>query len=174
MPQTLNATSFSWSLAATANSITPPSFNSVVGALTYAKSQGYSSGAGASQMDRLFAAQRTITASGTDDLDLTGTALQDILNQNLALARVKLIAVYAATGNTNNVVIGAAAATQFVGPFGANTHTIAVQPGGSFLIVTPTAAGWPVVAATSDLLRITNGGAGTSVTYDIIVGGSST
>jgi hypothetical protein len=174
MPQTLDSTIFGWSLSATANSITPPTFNKVVGALSYAKSQGYTSGAGASQMDRLFASQRTIAASGTDDLDLTGTALQDILNQNLALARVKLIAVYAATGNTNNVVVGAAAATQFVGPFGANTHTLAVPPGGSLIILSPTAAGWPVVAATSDLLRVANSGAGTSVTYDVIIGGSST
>lgn len=174
MPQTLDSTTFGWSLAATANSITPPSFNKIVGALSYAKSQGYSSGAGASQIDRLFAAQRTIAISGTDDLDLTGTTLQDILNQNLALVRVKLIAVYAATGNTNNVVVGAAAATQFVGPFGAATHTIAVQPGGSFIVLSPTAAGWPVAAGSTDLLRVANGGAGTTVTYDIIIGGSST
>lgn len=174
MAQTLDSTVIGWSVAATANAITPPSFNRITGALAYAKSQGYATGAGASQMDRLFAAQRTIAASGTDDLDLTGTALQDILGQNLALARVKLIAVYAATGNTNNVVVGAAASNQFVGPFGAATHTLAVQPGGSLLLLSPTAAGWPVTAATADLLRIANSGAGTSVTYDVIIGGSST
>jgi hypothetical protein len=174
MTQTLDATTISWSVGATANAVTPPSFNRIVGALAYAKSQGYSTGAGASQMDRLFAAQRTITASGTDDLDLSGTALQDILGQNLALVRVKLIAVYAATGNTNNVVVGAAASNQFIGPFGAATHTLALPPGGSLLVVSPTAAGWAVTAGTGDLFRVANGGASTSVTYDVIIGGSST
>lgn len=174
MTQTLDSTLISWSIGATANAITPPSFNRITGALAYAKSQGFSTGAGANQMDRMFAAQRTITASGTDDLDLTGTALQDILGQNLALVRVKLIAVYAAAANTNNVVVGAAASNPFVGPFGAGTHTVSVQPGGSLLMLSPSAAGWLVTATTADLLRIANGGAGTSVTYDVIVGGSST
>jgi hypothetical protein len=172
MPQTLDATLVSFSISATANN--PLDFNKVVGALAYAKSLGFSTGAGASQMDRLLADQRTIIASGTDDLDLTGTALQDILGANLALARVKLIAIYAASTNTNNVVLGAAASNQFVGPFGAATHTIAVPPGGAFLIVAPTAAGWPVTAGTGDLFRVANGGAGTSVVYDALIGGSST
>jgi hypothetical protein len=174
MGQTLDATTIALALNATANSSAPPSFNKVVGALSYAKSLGFSTGAGASQMDRLFAAQRVIAASGTDDLDLNGTALQDVLNQNLALVRVKLIAVFAASSNTNNVVVGAAASNQFVGPFGAATHTLSIPPGGAFMIVSPTAAGWAVTAATADLLRVANGGAGTPVTYDVIIGGSST
>lgn len=174
MPQTLDATTVALNISASAKSVTPPSFNSVLGALTYAKTQGFATGAGASQIDRLFAAQRVIAPSGTDDLDLTGTTLQDILNQNLALVRVKLIVIFAASTNVNNVVIGAAAANQFVGPFGAATHTIALPPQGLFVVMAPTAAGWPVTATTADLLRITNGGAGTSVTYDALIGGSST
>jgi hypothetical protein len=172
MPQTLDSTLVSLSVLATGNNSLD--FNKIVAALSYPKSQGFSSGAGASQMDRLMADQRVIAPSGTDDLDLTGTALQDIMNANLALARVKLIVVYAASANTNNVVIGAAASNQFVGPFGAATHTIALPPGGLFVVMAPTATGWPVTAATADLLRIANSGAGTSVTYDVIIGGSST
>lgn len=172
MPQTLDSTIVAVTLGATANNTYD--FNKAVAALSYGKTLGFATGAAASQMDRLFADQRTIAISGTDDLDLNGTALQDVLGQNLALARVKLIWVFAAGANVNNVVIGAAAANQFVGPFGAATHTIAVPPGGGALLVTPTAAGWPVTAATADLFRIANGGAGTSVLYDVIIGGSST
>lgn len=172
MPQTLDSATVSFNVLASATN--PFTLNSAATVLNYAKSLGFTSGAAASQMDRLLAAQRTILASGTDDLDLTGTALQDILGTNLALVRVKLIAVYANAGNTNNVVIGNAASNQFQGPFGAVTHTIAIPPGGSFLIVSPTAAGWPVTAATADLLRVANGGAGTPVTYDVLIGGSST
>jgi hypothetical protein len=172
MAQTLDSTSIAFSVGATANN--QFDLNKATAPLTYAKSFGWTTGAGASQADRAFADTRTIAPSGTDDLDLTGTALQDILNVNLALVRVKLIAVFAYSANTNNVVIGAAAATQFVGPFGANTHTIAIPPGGVFMVSAPTAAGWTVGAGASDLLRVANSGAGTSVTYDIIILGSST
>ena len=142
MPQTLDSVGISFSLAATGNN--QLDLNRIQAALTYAKSFGWVTGAGANQVDRAFADTRTIAASGTDDLDLTGTSLQDIMSVNLALARVKLISVYAYSTNTNNVVIGAAAATQFVGPFGANTHTIALPPNGLFLVTAPTAAGWAV------------------------------
>lgn len=172
MPQTLDSVAVGFSVAATANN--QLDLNLIQTSLAYAKAFGWTNGAAINQVDRAFADQRTIAASGTDDLDLTGTALQDIMGVNLALARVKLIAVYAAAGNTNNVVIGAAAATQFVGPFGAATHTLALPPNGSLLITAPTAAGWAVGAGASDLLRIANSGAGTSVTYDIVILGSST
>ena len=172
MAQTLDSIALSWSVAATANN--PADFTIAKAALSYAKSFGWTTGAAINQADRCFADQRTIAASSTDDLDLTGTALQDILGANLALARVKLIGVYAAAANTNNVVIGNAASNQFQGPVGAVTHTLSIPPNGSVLLVAPTAAGWVVTAGTGDLLRIANSGAGTSVTYDIVILGSST
>jgi hypothetical protein len=171
MPQTLDSTIFSFSVAATGNN--QFDLNRATAPLTYAKSFGWTTGAGASQVDRAFADTRTIAASGTDDLDLTGTALQDILGANLALVRVKLIAIFAYSANTNNVVIGNAAATPFLGPFGAATHTVTLPPGGMFMVSAPTAAGWTVGAGASDLLRVANSGAGTSVTYDVVILGSS-
>lgn len=172
MAQTLDSTLISMAVAATANN--PFDFNKAVASLSYSKSAGFTTGAGASQMDRMFADQRTIIASGTDDLDLNGTALQDILGANLALVRVKLIVVYAAAANTNNVVIGNAASNQFIGPFGAATHTITLPPGGLYMAMAPSAAGWAVTAGTGDLFRIANSGAGSSVVYDVLIGGSST
>lgn len=133
----------------------------------------FTDGAGANQVNRIFSDQRTLGASATEDLDLAGV-LTDAFGAVITLARVKAILVKAAAGNTNNVVVGAAAATQFVGFFGAATHTVAIQPGGAFLIVTPTAAGWPVTAGSTDFLRIANGGAGTPITYDILILGSNT
>jgi len=136
--------------------------------------QSFEDGVGAGQVNQAWGDTRTIAASGTDDLDLNGAALTNAFGVAIAFVRVKAIAVKAASGNANNVIVGGAAATQFVGPFGAATHTIAIAPGGAFLIVNPTAAGWTVGAGASDLLRIANGGAGTPVTYDIaILGGLS-
>lgn len=132
----------------------------------------WTDGVGAGQADLVWGDTRTVTASANDDLDLAG-ALVGALGTTLTFARIKLIVVTADPGNTNNVVIGGAASAQFVGPFGAATHTHAVKPGGFYATAAPSATGWPVTATTADLLRIANGGAGTSVIYSILLVGAS-
>lgn len=132
----------------------------------------WTDGTGSGQADMIWSDTRTIAASGTDDLDLAGS-LVGALGTTLTFARIKLIAISADAGNTNNVVVGAAASAQFVGPFGASTHTHAIKPGGMYATAAPGATGWPVTATTADLLRIANSGAGTSVTYSILLVGAS-
>jgi hypothetical protein len=129
-------------------------------------------GAGANQLQILFSDQRTIAPSGTDDLDLNGATLLDPFGNALAFTKVKAVLVFAAAANTNNVIIGNAAATQFVGWFGAATHTISLPPGGFCLIGRTDATGWACAGGATDLLRLTNSAAGTSVTYDILVLGA--
>lgn len=129
-------------------------------------------GVGVDQADRLFTDQRTINASSNDDLDLAAV-LTDAFGQTITFARIKAILVVAAAGNTNDVVIGAAAANAFVGPFGASTHTVRVRPGGMALLACKDATGWAVTAGTGDILRIANSAGGTSVTYDIVLIGAS-
>jgi hypothetical protein len=128
-------------------------------------------GTGENQADRVFSDTRTLAASANEDLDLAGTLLNPI-GGAAAFAKIKAIIVRAAKANTNNVVVGNAASNGFVGPFGAAAHTVAVPPGGVFMITAPK-AGWAVTGGTGDLLRVANSGAGTSVTYDIIVVGTS-
>jgi hypothetical protein len=140
--------------------------------LSFVRSIALDSGTGANQADRLFSDTRTIAASGTDDLDLAGS-LVDAFGATLTFVKVKAIAVFAYAANTNNVVLGNAAANQFQGPFGAVTHTIAVAPGGLFVTGRGDATGWPVTAGTGDLFRVANGGAGTTVTYDVVILGTS-
>jgi hypothetical protein len=130
------------------------------------------SGTGASQADKLFADTRTLAASASEDLDLAGS-LVDAFGATITFVKVKGIFVTAAAANTNNVIIGGASATQFVGPFGSATHTIAVAPGGGFMICRPDATGWAVGAGSTDLLKIANSSSGTSVTYDIVIIGTS-
>jgi hypothetical protein len=141
-------------------------------ALAFTRSLALVNGVGAGQADKVFDDIRTLTASANEDLDLSGV-LVDAFGATISFARIKGLFVAADAGNTNTVVIGGAAATQWVGPFGAATHTIAVRPGGFFCAAASDATGWPVVNAASDLLRVTNGGAGTSVTYSIILIGAS-
>src|SRR5262245_29934480 len=141
-------------------------------ALAFTRSLSLTSGVGAGQADKVFDDIRTITASGNDDLDLAGV-LVDAFGATVTFVKVKGIFVAADAGNTNNVVVGNAAATQFVGPFGAATHTVAIPPGGWFGICRSDVTGWAVGAGASDLLRIANSGAGTSVTYSIVILGTS-
>lgn len=129
-------------------------------------------GTGANQADRIYSDQNTLGASATVDLDLAGT-LTDAFGATVTFARIKFIMVTAAAGNTNNVVIGAAATNQFVNWVGAGTHTVAVRPGGVFCIGATDATAYAVTAGTGDLLRIANSAAGSSVTYDIVIVGCS-
>lgn len=131
-------------------------------------------GTGAGQADLLFSDTRTIAASGNDDLDLAGV-LTGAFGATLTFARVKAIMVVASAANTNDVIVGGAGTNAIVSFFGATTHTLRVRPGGALLLSCgdADATGYAVVAATGDLLRISNSGAGTSVTYDVIVIGAS-
>jgi hypothetical protein len=130
------------------------------------------SGTGTGLADVVWGDTRTLAASATEDLDLAGV-LTGALGGTVTFARVKFILVTADPGNTNNVVVGNATTNGFVGPFGAGTHTVAVQPGGMYMAVAPGATGWPVTAGTADLLKVANSAAGSSVTYSILLVGAS-
>ena len=128
-------------------------------------------GTGANQADKQFADYRTIAASGTDVLDLAGT-LTDPLGATLTFVKVKAILVIADAANTNDVLISPGATNPFNGPFTGTTPAVAVRPGGVTLFALP-GAGWTVTASTGDLLKIANGGAGTSVGYTVVIIGTS-
>ena len=125
----------------------------------------------AGQADRIWADTRTVVPATPDDLDLAGSLL-DALGGPATFARIKGLVIAAAPGNTNNVVVGAAAANPWVGLLGA-THTLTLRPGAVVALMAGTAdlTAYPVVAGTGDTLRIANSGAGTNVVYDVAVVG---
>ena len=133
------------------------------------------SGTAAGQADRIFSDTRTLAASANEDLDLAGGGLTDAFGAALTFVKVKGMLIVAAAGNTNNVIVGGAASAQFLTWVGAGTHTVTVRPGGVLLLACGDADlnAYGVTATTGDLLRIANSSSGTSVTYDIIVWGTS-
>lgn len=141
-------------------------------AVDYLKALNFGDGAGAGAVNLLFHDQRTLAASGTENLDLAGT-LADKFGATLTFARIKAVLVVAATGNTNNVNVTQPAANG-VPVFLAAGDGVGVRPGGMFLWVAPDAAGAVVTAGTGDLLTVTNSAAGTSVTYDVLILGAAT
>jgi len=136
------------------------------------KSLALATGTGANQADLVFSDTRTLGASANEDLDLAGV-LTDPFGIVMTFARIKMMYFFAAAANTNNVEIGGAAATQFVNWVNAAADVIILRPGGVFLLTAPDATAYAVGAGASDFLRVTNGAAGTSVTYDIVLIGAS-
>jgi hypothetical protein len=135
--------------------------------LTKSYVDSFANGTGANQAQEMFSDSRTITGSGTDNLDLSGTLL-DPLNVTVAFTGVKAI-VFRNTG-TVQIRVGKKVTNGFAGPFdqtaGALGHI--VEPGGTYFVSNPSAAGWAVVAATGDQLSVENLSA-SAAAYDVIL-----
>ena len=112
-------------------------------------------GTAAYQANAIYVDAFTLAGSGTTNIDLAGS-LTDPLNQALVFSAVKALLIEADPANTTDLVVGNGA-NPFVGPFGAGAQTLTVKPGGCIMLVNPSAAGWPVVAGTGDILQIANG-----------------
>lgn len=139
--------------------------------LNYSKSYTLTNGTGADQANNIWTDTRTITASGTDDIDLAGS-LTNAFGTTLTFTKIKGIIVSAAAANTNNVLVGGDATAALVNWVGNATDIITVQPGGTFAIYTPSSTGYAVTATTGDILQIANSAGSTSVTYDIVIIGT--
>lgn len=130
----------------------------------------FTDGTTAGKADRIFADTRTLAASGTENLDLAGV-LTDAYGAVITFATIKAIVIKAASGNTNDVQL-TRPASNGVPLFLAASDGLSVKPGGIFAWGC-TGTGITVTAATGDILTITNSAAGTGVTYDILIIGTS-
>ncbi|WP_369778838.1 hypothetical protein [Streptomyces sp. R33] len=130
------------------------------------------SGTGAGKADLRFADTRTLAASATEDIDLAGS-LVDIYGATLTFAKIKAIVISAAAANTNNVVVGAGT-NPWITALNA-TGTITLRPGAGLALFAGAADAttYAVTAGTGDILKIANSAGSTSVTYDIVIIGSS-
>jgi hypothetical protein len=137
------------------------------------KSMSLASGTGAGKADRIFSDRRTLAASASESLDLAGVLL-DVFGATITFARIKGLIIAAAAGNTNDVVVGAAASTPWATLLGA-THTLTLRPGAFVAVGTGVAdaVGYAVTASTGDLLKVANSGGTTGVTYDVHIIGAS-
>lgn len=129
-------------------------------------------GAGANQVDRVFTDTRTLAPSATEDLDLAGVLL-DAFGAAITFAKIKAVCIKAAAGNTNAVRV-TRPAVNGLPLFLAAGDGEDIPPGGFTAKGAPGAAGWATVTpGTGDLITIANSGAGTPVTYDIVILGTS-
>ena len=129
-------------------------------------------GTGADQADVMWHDQRTLAASTSEDVDLSGV-LTDSFGTVVALARVKAIIVSAATANGGLIQVGGASATQFINWVANASDVVQVRAGGFMLLVAPDATAYAVTAGTGDLLKVANTDGVASGTYDIYIIGAS-
>lgn len=120
--------------------------------------------------DRVFTDTRTLAASATENLDLAGV-LTDAFGVVITFVTIKVVIIKAAAGNTNDVQVTRPASNGVL-LFMAAGDGIALKPGMS-LAVAVSGTGIAVTAATGDILTVTNSAAGTSVSYDVIIIGTS-
>lgn len=141
---------------------------------TFAKRKrlALATGTSADQADLVFSDTRTLAASTSEGLDLAGV-LSDAFGASLTFVEVVGILIVAADGNTNDVLVGGAASNAFAAPFGDATDKLRVKPGGFAFLAAPGNPAYAVTAGTGDILTVANSGAGTPVTYDIVVIGRS-
>lgn len=116
------------------------------------------------QADILWADERTLVASATENLDLAGV-LAGLLGTTVAAAEITAIYVEASAANTNDVLVGGAGSNPFNPGLSGTTPKVAVGPGDCFLLTNK--KGFAVTAATGDILLMSNSSSGTPVTYKI-------
>jgi hypothetical protein len=129
------------------------------------------SGTAANQADRVFTDTRTLGISATEDLDLAGV-LTDSFGALITFVKLKALIIKAAAGNTNNVNLSRPAGATGVPIFLAISDGIVIPPGYTFAWFGP-GTGITVTPSTGDLITLTNSGAGTGVTYDVVIIGTS-
>ena len=141
---------------------------SVQASVNIRNNMAFRPGGDANQANKMFSDTRTVAASANDDLDLAGS-LVDPVGATLTFASVKAIYIKAGAANANDLVFGPAPSNGFLGPWADASDRVSLKAGEVFLITNRAATGWGVTAGTGDLLRVTNGGSGAAVTYDIVL-----
>lgn len=130
-------------------------------------------GTAANDADLMFHDQRTLAASGTEDLDLAGSLANPLTGATMTFAELRAIMFFAAAANTNNVQVTRPASNGVPSWLLAAGDGIAIPPGGCFLWACPADGKVTVTAGTGDLITVTNSAGSTSVTYDVVILGTS-
>jgi hypothetical protein len=128
-------------------------------------------GTGIDQATHIYIDDFSISASGTLDIDLSGS-LEDRHGNAAVFTAIKEILLIADATNTNDVVYGNGT-NPFVGPLSAGTATVTVKPGNRFNVTNYSAAGWSLTAGSSDVIKLANSSSGSAVTGTIVIIGEA-
>ena len=132
-------------------------------------------GAGLNKAENFFSDTRSIAASTTDSLDLSG-ALTNVYGVSLTFTKIKAIILKAATTNGSTLQMTAPVTNGLAALFAAKGDALMIKPGGIVAVIAPDAAGYAVTATSADLLDIINDDSSSpgTASYDIIIIGETT
>lgn len=135
-------------------------------------SDDLATGTGADQADQVWADTRTLGATTSEDLDLSGT-LTNGLGQTVTFARIKGIYIRNKSTTAGAVLaVGGHATSAFVNWVANATDIINIRNGGVLFLWAPDATAYAVTASTGDILKINNTSAA-SMDYDIVIIGAT-
>lgn len=147
-------------------------FGDTSNAATYSFSDTIANGTAGDTADLLYLAAPTITASGTLNLDLSGS-LTTPFGDTITMVRVKTVFIKFATDNAATSITVGNGTNPWQGWFGATTHTEKVFAQGVMLHHRPDSTGWLVTAGTGDVLKIVNDDASNAADLLIAIAGCS-
>ena len=133
-----------------------------------------SDGTGEEAGNQMWHDQRTLALSGSDSLDMYGV-LTNFAGETVNFAVIRALILVNRLLNTSSLEYGGAASNAWY-PMFKNSSDIGVipLPGSTYpawiCLTAPDASGFPVGAASADILKIAHGGeASADITYDIIL-----
>lgn len=142
-----------------------------IGALS--ETVSWTDGNGSGQANRIYYAERTLTAGSNETLDLAGV-LTDVYGNTLTFAKVLVIAVKNVGTVASRIEFGPNSSNGFGTNtfFGGATHRVSVNiNSGVAVLYAP--AGATVTAGTGDLLYVENMSAVNAATYRIAILGTT-
>jgi hypothetical protein len=131
-------------------------------------SWSHTSGTGANQMDQLWHGAVTMTASGTNTLDLTG-GVTNSFGTVLTMAEVRLMVFTTAISNEDTVSIGGGP-TAFYSFMNSTNDLLTIRPEGAIMFVAPDATGYAIGGG---LLKFVNNSGVSNATVNVYIGASS-
>lgn len=136
----------------------------------------FTNGTGALAANQIYIAQRTLTATSTEDINMYDfSGALDPVGNAITMAGIKLLIIQnTATVAADTLTIGnKATSAAWTSIFNDNEDRVKIRGGGSLILLAPDAAGYAVVNSTNHLLKILNDSASNSVTYNIIAIGDN-
>ena len=139
--------------------------------LSQSVDHAFTGGTGALQANEQWHDKRTVAASATDQLDLSGS-LTNAFGESVEFTSIKAIQIKNVSGNGASITVGPPAVNGWVTLMAAS-DVITLEDGAAMTISTPTAGGYAVAAGTGDLLDIVNLDGANAAEYEIVLIGNT-
>jgi hypothetical protein len=130
-------------------------------------------GTSTGQINIIISQARTLAASSNETLDIN-TGLADIFNATPTMLHLKYIYLAIQSGgDVTGLTLAGGASNPFLGPLAGTTPTLTVYPNGPGYQNGEPTVGWTVSSGAANI-KITNNSSSASVTYQIVLGGTTT